>query len=171
MKHLYFVRHGLSEMNKQGIFSSRSDTPLAPEGREQARQAGQQLKDKKIDLIVASPLQRAHDTAKIIAAELGIDPSQIVLNDLFVERDFGSIEGTTYSPHAIIDGAPGAEHSKDVIARAQKGLEWLQARPENTILLVSHGAIGRALKHLVDPESKPYHKQARFENAAPERLL
>ncbi|HPG37214.1 MAG TPA: histidine phosphatase family protein [Candidatus Saccharibacteria bacterium] len=171
MKHLYFVRHGLSEMNKQGIFSSRSDTPLAPEGREQARQAGQQLKDKKIDLIVASPLQRAHDTAKIIAQELGIDESQIILNDLFVERDFGSMEGTAYSPTAKIDGAPGAEHSDSVIARATKGFTWLQARPETTILLVSHGAIGRALRHVVDPDSKPYQQQTRFENAAPEQLL
>ena len=171
MKHLYFVRHGLSEMNKQGIFSSRSDTPLAPEGCQQAQEAGQWLKDKNVELIVASPLQRAHDTAKIIAAELGINEVHIVLNDLFVERDFGELEGAPYDPQAPINSTPGAEHSDDVIARAKRGLAWLRQRPETTIVLVSHGAVGRALRHLVDPDAKPYHEQKRFSNADPEQLL
>lgn len=32
MKHLYFMRHGLSVMNKQGVFSGSNDTPLDAEG-------------------------------------------------------------------------------------------------------------------------------------------
>ena len=39
MKQLYFMRHGLSDMNKLGLFSGRTNTGLAPEGVEQCRNA------------------------------------------------------------------------------------------------------------------------------------
>ena len=90
-------------MNKQGIFSGRSETPLAEEGIEQAQAAGNELKDKHIDLIISSPMERAKETARIIAQEIGYDPNAIVINDLFIERAFGHLEGTTYQPEMEMD--------------------------------------------------------------------
>src|SRR5580765_3395811 len=89
MKHLYFVRHGLSENNKLSIFSGQTESPLADEGREQARQAGQQAKDLHIDHIISSPLSRAHETAQIIAREIGYPEDKIEVSSLLVERHFG----------------------------------------------------------------------------------
>ena len=94
MKKIYFVRHGESEANAQGLAAgSEFDTPLTDTGRAQARRAGQDLKDKKIQLIVASTMDRALGTAKIIAKEIGYDSNKILTNKSFVERGMGIYSG------------------------------------------------------------------------------
>jgi uncharacterized phosphatase len=164
MKHLYFVRHGLSVMNQRGVFSGRTETPLTDEGVEQAKRAGQELRSAGIEIIVASPIKRAHDTAILIAQELGIDPSKILLNESFVERSFGPLEGTPYRTDIDFDSMPGVEHSDELLRRSAEGVAYLESLPADTILVVAHGAIGRALRSLVQPDT-PFHGSERFENA------
>lgn len=150
MKRLYFIRHGLSEANKTGHWSGQSETPLSPEGREQARAAGIKAKDLDIDLIVSSPLERAHETAEIIASEIGYPIAKIMLSDLLKERSWGDLEGT---PHSNADGIedldtiPNIETSKRLIERADRALRYLEELPAEHILVVSHGTFGRALRH------------------------
>lgn len=93
MKQLYFVRHGLSEMNKLGVYAGRADTPLTETGRQQAKTAGEQARNLTMDCVVASPLKRALETAQIIAKEIDYPEGRIIINDLLTERDFGSMEG------------------------------------------------------------------------------
>lgn len=170
MKHLYFVRHGLSVMNKKGVFSGRTETPLTPEGEQECHNAGQQLCTAGIDLIVSSPIRRAYDSARIIAEELGIDPDNIIVNELFIERSFGPLEGTPYTTEADLDGTAGVEHSTKLIERTAKGLEFLRSLDADTILVVSHGAVGRALRSLVQPGT-PFHASERFHNGEVVQLL
>jgi probable phosphoglycerate mutase len=151
MKHLYFVRHGLSVMNVQGVWSGTTDTPLTPEGEAQARQAGQQLKAAGIDCIVASPVKRTLDTATIIASEIAFDPAKILPDERFTERDFGPLEGTTYRPGHPLDDTAGVEHSDDLVARVTKGLDYLRSLDADIILVVSHGAVGRAVRAVLEP--------------------
>lgn len=157
-------------MNQQGVFSSTTNTPLTPEGVEQCRAAGQSLKGAGIDCIVTSPLERAQHSARIVAEELGLDPSRIVVIEEFQERHFGPLEGTPYRQNVGMDNIPGVEHSTELIARVDRGLARLKTLEANTILVVSHGAVGRALRHLVNP-SIPYKGSAKFANAQPEQLL
>lgn len=71
MKVVYFVRHGESRANVEKVFAgSRYDVPLTAAGLQQAKATGM-LRDKPIDIIVSSPLQRAKQTAKCIAEEIG----------------------------------------------------------------------------------------------------
>lgn len=170
MKHVYFMRHGLSLMNQQGVFSSTTDTPLTPEGIEQCHAAGRELHGTQVDLIVSSPFERAHHSAEIVAEELGIDPSTIITNDHFSERSFGPLEGTTYQPNLEMDDIEGVEHSTELIERVAKGLEDLRTLQADTILVVSHGAVGRALRHLLNPDI-PYKGSPKFHNAKVEQLL
>lgn len=170
MKHLYFVRHGLSVMNQQGVFSGATDTPLTDEGVQQCHAAGLKLVDAGIDLIVSSPVTRALQTAEIIAGEIGFDPGKIITNELFIERNFGPLEGAEYSPHMPLDTTEGVEHSSEVIARVAEGLEFLKSLEADTILVVSHGAIGRALRSLVQDET-PFHGSEKFDNAQVVKLL
>lgn len=170
MKHLYFVRHGLSVMNKLGIFSGRVNTPLAEEGVAQATAAGLALQDKQVDLIIASPMERTRETARIIADQIGYPRDNIVISDLFIERDFGSLEGAPYDPNLDMEGIEDVEPTEDILARAQLGLAYLQDQPYDTIVVVSHGAIGRALRHAIDPRV-PFHGSTRFENAQVVKLL
>ena len=170
MKHLYFVRHGLSEMNKQGFYSGRTETPLAPEGKSQAKLAGEEAKKLHIDLVVSSPLKRARDTAKIIAKEIGYPEEAIVLDEQFIERHFGVLEGTPYDGARDIDHHEGVEKDAEILERARKGLEYIQTLGHDNILIVAHGAIGRALRHIIDP-SVHFHDIERFENGKIVQLL
>ncbi|HET7320492.1 MAG TPA: histidine phosphatase family protein [Candidatus Saccharimonadales bacterium] len=170
MKHLYFVRHGLSVMNKKGVFSGRTETPLDPEGITQARAAGKELRDLQIDLIVSSPMERCRETATIIAKQIGYPVAEIIFEDLFMERAFGVLEGTEYRTDMDLDMHEGVETAKNIIQRARKGIEYLEGLKHDNILVVSHGAIGRALRHALHPEI-PYHGSERFENAKIVQLL
>lgn len=152
MKRLYFVRHGLSEMNVQGLFAGSIDTPLTDEGRRQASIAGKLAQDLQIDLIVSSPLSRAHETALIIAKEIGYPPEKIHVNSLFTERNFGELEGKAWQPDLNLDGVADIEALDTVLNRAEQAVAFLESRPEQTILVVSHGAFGRALRSLYMPE-------------------
>src|SRR5687768_1595036 len=95
MKHLYFIRHGESQFNVENKWAGTSDPPLTDTGHEQAKAAGRHAKRKGInfDVIISSPLQRAHHTAKHIANELGYSHDKIELNDLLMERHYGILEG------------------------------------------------------------------------------
>ena len=64
---IYTVRHGQTEWNKKGLYQGKTDVPLNEEGKKQAMLVKEKLKDKKIDLIISSPLKRAKETAEIIS--------------------------------------------------------------------------------------------------------
>ncbi len=150
MKKLYFVRHGLSELNAAGRVAGSIDTPLLDEGRTQARKAGEGARNLNIDCIVCSPLSRAHETAQIIAGQIGYPIDKIIINDLLKERDNGSKEGAPWPlSEADIAEAVGYEHDHLLIARAQKALDFINSLPAENILIVSHGATGKALRHLL----------------------
>lgn len=177
MKHLYFCRHGRSEGNEAGVYSGHTDTPLTEEGREQARLAGEYARSLHIDHIIASPLSRAHDTARIIAKEIGYPSGKIELNSLIMERNFGSLEGKTWTPDFNVDGIADVETHESLKKRVQLAYEYIQSLSAQNILVVSHGATGRMFRHVVDPTT-PYFSEDpelrlkyRFENAKIVRLV
>jgi broad specificity phosphatase PhoE len=157
-------------MNKKGVFSGRTETPLDPEGVAQAQAAGQKAKDLQIDLIVSSPMERCRETATIIAKEIGYPVDNIVFEDLFMERAFGVLEGTEYRTDMDLDMHEGVETADNIIQRAKEGVKYLQGLDHDNILMVSHGAIGRALRHTLHPHI-PYFDSERFENAKIVQLL
>ena len=67
---IYLVRHGETEWNAQGRFQGCLDSPLTPNGREQARQIGmllaRVLEGYRGVTMHVSPLGRACETAEII---------------------------------------------------------------------------------------------------------
>lgn len=170
MKRLYFIRHGLSEMNVSGHYAGSSDTPLTAEGRKQAKRAGKQAKTLEIDYIVCSPLSRAHDTARIVAKEIGYPEKDIHTNSLLVERNFGGLEGKPWSPDIDLDGISDVESLDDMFHRAQMALEFIETLDAENILVVSHGMFGRALRHHV-MEDFPYSHPHRMPNAEIFQLL
>jgi len=168
MKHLYFVRHGLSQQNLGGTFSGRTNSVLTDEGRRQAKLAGQQAKNLNIDYIVCSPLSRTRETAKLIAQEIGYPTNKIHVNSLFIERSFGSLEGKPWEPDMDLDGfSDDMETFDEVLERAKQALEFLQTIKANNILVVSHGAFGRALRHYLDPDFPFENKVANDRTALP----
>lgn len=168
MKTIYFIRHGESEANAQGLLAgSTSDTPLTQKGVDQAHAVGKRLKEKQIDLIVASSLERAYETAKIIAQEVGFT-QHIKTSDLLLERDFGTATGQPKAQaYALLDngGAVGAESLEVLHSRVIAALEWLQSLPANHIVVASHAGFGRMIKVVLDGGSwEHFMQQAALNN-------
>lgn len=157
---LYFVRHGLSEANKQGLWAGgHYETPLSVEGIEQAKIAGSKAAKNNIDfdLIVSSPRERALETAKNIAEQVGYPVEKIQVIDELKERMFGELDGKENidlgpihgKDETHVDRFEGVESMADFERRVTNILAELKKRPEETILIVSHAAFGRALKRAV----------------------
>ena len=74
MHNIYFTRHGETVWNVENKICGMTDSPLTARGQEQARQLGELVRDSglHIDEILYSPLSRAADTAKAIAAATGL---------------------------------------------------------------------------------------------------
>lgn len=70
-----FIRHGETEGNLRGVLSLNvnNDDSLTSLGKEQVLATVAQLKEKKIDLIVASPFIRTQETGTILREELGVE--------------------------------------------------------------------------------------------------
>lgn len=157
MKTIYFVRHGQSEANAKRITAgSGLDVDLTQHGIDQALRVGDFLSDKKIQLIVSSPMVRALHTAQLIASRIRISPDSIEINSLFTERFLGDLTGR---PHDELQnyfsmGAtpPGGESSEAMQARVMAGLAWLKSLDPDVVLLVSHGGPGRAIRTIIRNE-------------------
>lgn len=166
MKKLYFMRHGESEYNHLGLFAGRTETPLTDRGKNQARSAGESARKLHIDYIVSSPSSRALDTARIVAGAIGYSKDEIQQDDSFNERFFGVLEGQPWDPNLDLDNIPNVETSQALLERVNRGYEKLRLLPVGNVLIVSHGATGRALRHIIHP-NVPYRgpESPRFKNA------
>jgi len=80
-KHIYFMRHGESESNVDGIYRGK-EAKLTETGRKQASTAAGRIEKIGVEAIISSVFPRAHDTAVIIGERIGITTEP---NDLFGE--------------------------------------------------------------------------------------
>ncbi|OGG50489.1 hypothetical protein A3C18_03865 [Candidatus Kaiserbacteria bacterium RIFCSPHIGHO2_02_FULL_54_11b] len=89
MAYLILVRHGVSEWNKLGKWTGQTDVSLAEEGFEEARRAGDAIKDIKIDSVHVSTLKRAHETFQEIKTVLGRGDIEPKRHAALNERSYG----------------------------------------------------------------------------------
>jgi 2,3-bisphosphoglycerate-dependent phosphoglycerate mutase len=92
------IRHGETEWNVEGRVQGHGDSPLTAAGTAQAEAIAQRLAGEKFDVLVASDLGRAAETARRIAARCG---HPIVTDARLRERNFGAGEGLTYDEIAL----------------------------------------------------------------------
>lgn len=87
---LVLVRHGQTDYNREGRLQGQVDIPLNENGIEQAESLAAAVAENPPDVIVASPLVRALDTARIISAGTSLE---VTTDEAFLERSFGQWEG------------------------------------------------------------------------------
>ena len=143
----WFLRHGETDWNAQGISQGNVDIPLNPTGVAQARAAAQKLKGRGIATIVASPLSRAKVTAEYVGEALGLP---VAVDHDLREVGFGVQEGQPMSNWFTdwIGGVftpEGAETFAALRARAVAAANRATAQPP-AVLLVAHGALFRSLR-------------------------
>ena len=114
--------------------------------------------------MVSSPLSRAHETAEIVAKEIGYPLEKIRTSDLLVERHFGELEGKPWSPDLDLDGISDIETVDSLIERAHLAFKWMESLDGETVLVVSHGSFGRALRSVLI-EEHPFAGSEKIQNA------
>ncbi len=143
---MLFVRHGQSTWNALKRWQGQADPPLSEFGEEQAGMAAKSV--GQVDVVIASPLERALATASIIGAQIGVGPVQVV--DGLKERDSGQWSGLTrveieqkWPGWVDSDRRPeGWEYNKDLVPRILEAVESIAAEfPGATALVVSHGGV------------------------------
>lgn len=92
MTTILLARHGETDWNREGRFQGHANPPLNAMGREQAAGLADALAARELAAIYSSPLLRALETARIVAATRGLEP---VLLDGLREVDVGSWSGLT----------------------------------------------------------------------------
>lgn len=161
MTRIAFVRHGLTEWNRARRFQGRTDIPLAPEGFEQAADAAARLATLgPWTRIITSPLQRAEQTAEVIARTLGLTVAG--RDEDLVERAYGEAEGRVIDEVRELwpdDNYPGAETREAMIVRGLRAASAL-AEVDGTIA-VAHGTFIRVTAEALSGEVIP-----RLENGA-----
>lgn len=145
---LALIRHGQTDWNLHERVQGRTDIPLNATGREQARSAATRIAEEghAWDLVLSSPLERARETAEIIAETLGV-PLGDVVDDL-TEQDFGDAEGLSVAELYARwpdRGFPGAETDQALGERGLRALTGIaESRAEaRRVLAVSHGSLIR----------------------------
>ena len=157
-KVLYIVRHGQTDLNKQGIIQGRGmDTNLNDEGRKQAAQFFKAYKDIPFDKIYVSALKRTQQSVQSFI-DLGIPFERLTGLD---ELGWGVHEGqspTTENKAAFfqimrdwLDGRldvkfEGGESPNEVKIRQQEAIEIIVSHPEEkTVLICMHGRAMRLI--------------------------
>ena len=153
MTTLLLVRHGETDWNAEGRWQGHADVPLNERGRTQARALAERLAgDGRVDIVYASDLARARETAEIAALRLGVE---FVLDPDLREIDVGSREGRTWSEiddEAQWDGEPAAAHAERVLHALQR---IAGAHPGRRVLVVTHGGSVRRIHEHVGAEIVP----------------
>lgn len=139
------VRHGQTDYNLRDLFQGSSDIPLNDTGRDQAHHALDDAPPIPWDLAVSSPLIRARETARIIAADHGIPLGPT--DDRLREIDWGAAEGRdVHEMEQRYPGRsfPGREDHQQVLDRGLAALADLAtAHPDENLLVVAHGTVIR----------------------------
>ena len=154
---LGLLRHGQTDWNIDLRLQGSSDIPLNETGKEQARLAGSLLNREDWDVLIASPLSRARDTAQIIGNQLNMP---VVIVPELIERSFGVAEGLShsewrriYESNEVIEGLESIEslrtRSEELLALIAN--QYAGAR----VLAVSHGAFIRKVLRVVSDNQLP----------------
>jgi len=159
---VYLARHGQTPLNESGVLRGLADPLLDETGREQASKLGMVLGPRNPSLVVASPLQRAVQTAQPVADQAGLT---VVRDKCLVDRDYGRWTGapkeSVIAQWGSVDNAPGVEPVLVILVRAMTGLNAITSRcREGTVVAVSHDAVNRQVlaalcPDLGDPDSIP----------------
>ena len=143
----WYLRHGETEWNRQGLSQGNVDIPLNELGLAQARAAAERLRGRGITSIIASPLSRARVTAEIVAEALGLD---VAIEPELREVSWGVHEGKPldewFQPWITGHATPeGAESFAQLRRRVVAGLNRAVTQPP-AVLIVAHGGVFRAIR-------------------------
>ncbi|MFD2367532.1 histidine phosphatase family protein [Pseudoduganella sp. GCM10020061] len=157
MTSILLIRHGETAWNADRRLQGHTDIPLNTEGERQAEALAAALAGERFDAIVASDLQRAHQTAEAIARHHGLPVQR---DARLRERCYGAFEGLLYAEIARrypedwedwqarqVDSVPpaGERQAESFRAFYRRSLDavadWAARHPGKSLALVAHGGV------------------------------
>ncbi len=153
MAQLLLVRHGETEWSSSGRHTGLTDVPLTDRGRRRAEALAGRLASVRPALVLASPLARARDTARLAGFTARLD-------ERLVEWDYGGYEGMTTPEiraqrgdewtlfrHGVVPGDTPGETLEEVAARTAAVLDEIAPvlAEGGDVVLVAHGHSLRVL--------------------------
>lgn len=145
------MRHGRSRADDESVHEGRYDSPLTEVGKTQAARRGEALQaaGAQFDCIIASTLQRAHESARILGQILGVavetDPDWMEFNN-------GPLGGLTLEEANRLYPIPNfrnlyepfhgsGESEWEFHSRAARAVQSVVRRGAGRYLVVAHGGI------------------------------
>ena len=155
MTTILLARHGESDWNRSQRWQGFADRPLTDLGRRQAAELAARLEETELDTIYSSDLQRARETAEVVARSKGLE---VHATPDLREVDVGSWSGLTRAeaeaqfPEAYVrwlrggegwgDGETYEQMSERVVAAVQR---IAALHDDGRVLVVAHGGSIRAV--------------------------
>jgi len=154
---LLLLRHAETDPALRGRCHGRLEVDLSAEGRRQAGELAAALREVPLAAVYSSPLSRALETARPVAAAHNLEP---VPDDGLSELDFGELEGLTYeeiqaerpevfrawmeTPASV--RFPGGESFADLRSRVLAAAACIRERHAGEVAaVVAHGGVVRAV--------------------------
>lgn len=170
-KDFYIFRHGETNLNKERRWQGQGfDVEINDNGKKQAEELVEKLKNHKIEVIYSSPLKRAAMTAEIVAKGLHVP---LLFADDLKEGNFGIMEGLTREeaenlnmeqvnrwmcpPEDFDCRFEGGESKREIAQRIKSVLEKIATSHHKTIGISTHGGAIRQFLTFIgfEPHSIP----------------
>lgn len=168
---LVLVRHGESQWNLENRFTGWVDVPLTEKGREEARRAGEKIRQFRFEQAYTSVLRRATETLDIVLKVIGQEGIPVAYDQALNERHYGDLQGLNKAETAAKFGKeqvhiwrrsydvspPGGESLKGTAART---LPYFQThilpdlRAGKNVLVSAHGNSLRSIVMELDHLTK-----------------
>jgi len=150
---LLAIRHGETVWNEENRFQGHGDSSLTETGCNQVAALGRRMENFRFDALISSDLERARETASIIADFTG---HKVEVDGRLRERNYGVLEGLTVpeikarhpevldqlkggDPDYIIpEGESLRQHYRRNVAFIE---ELLAKRSDATVAVVAHGGV------------------------------
>lgn len=148
---LYIVRHGQTNCNKENRYNCRLDEDINDVGIKQAIETSDKVKNLDLDLIICSPMKRTKHTCEII----NVNNIPVVYDNRLMERIGGVLTNTPIDEYYFTDYynyystniLEGLESLPELFNRVHSFVdEEKEKYKEKNILLVTHGAVARAIQ-------------------------
>ncbi len=156
------MRHGRTRADDEMVHEGRYDSPLTDVGRGQVTSRAEQWKRSGVtfDLIVASTLMRAAESARIVGEVLNVP---IEYDRDWMERDNGPLAGLPFDvareryprPEStnpfqpFVPSTGEGESGWDLMSRGAKALQGVVRRGRPSILVAAHGGILNAAMYCI----------------------
>ena len=172
---IYFVRHGETILTPMRKFSGTGalDPELTKDGLEQAARVAGEVAKLKPEVLIASPLQRARQTADAIAATTGLE---VIEDSDWYELSFGEWDGKSIEEvkaenpdqyQAWLNSSsyrPGGGESYDEARiRIEAALEKVVAQyPGKKVVVVTHNGVIKSAANIAigGPNDGVFHMDA-----------